>query len=92
MRKTDEIEQPASCLNNSQPDEPLFVLCARDPIAARIVRGWAERYAESKGGREKLTARQAAKYTEAHALADAMDAWAREQGLIDECGRPLPKN
>lgn len=92
MIKTAEIEQPTSCLNHSQPDEPIFVLCARDPVAARIVRAWAERYAESKGGRENLNAKQAAKYAEAHALADAMDVWARERGLIDEFGRPTAKN
>lgn len=92
MRKADELEQPTSCLNKSQPDEPVFVLCARDPCAARVVRAWAERYAESKGGRDKLNARQAAKYKEAHDLADAMDVWAREHGYIDEFGRPLPKN
>lgn len=92
MKKRDEIEQPTSCLNHSQPDEPIFVLCARDPVASRIVRGWAERYKEMKLAQGVMTMRQVAKYNEAHALADEMDAWALDHGLIDECGRPKPKS
>lgn len=41
MKKLDEISNENSCLNKSKENEPIFVLCARDPIAAKIVRLWA---------------------------------------------------
>lgn len=66
MRKIDEIEQPGSCLNKARPEEPLFVLRAKDPLAANIVRAWAAT-AESSGTHE------AEKIAEARKLADTMD-------------------
>ncbi len=43
MKKIDEIQKPDSCLNKSADDEPLFVLCGRDMLAAEVVRFWAWR-------------------------------------------------
>lgn len=40
MLKSQELRTPHSCLNKSQPEEPVFVLVARDPTAAQTVRLW----------------------------------------------------
>jgi len=42
MIKRDELSDPHSCLNRSRYDEPLFVLCGRDPSFAWAVRAWAQ--------------------------------------------------
>lgn len=68
MRKIDEIEQPASCLNKARAEEPLFVLRAKDPLAPAVVRTWANN-AEATGAHEPE------KIAEARALADAMDEY-----------------
>lgn len=68
MKKHAEIEAPGSCLNKSEPDEPLFVLCARDPIAPDAVMRWAF-IAEQQGTHEP------AKIEEARALAAQMEEW-----------------
>jgi hypothetical protein len=66
--KKDEIANPKSCLNKAADDEPVFVLRAKDPLAALIVRHWAF-VAEEHGVHEPE------KLAEARALADRMDAW-----------------
>lgn len=40
MLKRDELAYNKSCLNNARDDEYLFVLLARDPIAAVVVDYW----------------------------------------------------
>lgn len=75
MIKTKEISDPNSCLNKARDDEPLFVLRAHDPRASSIVRAWATDYRYVKGGARAMTSAQAAKFAEACAIADAMDAW-----------------
>lgn len=56
------------CYANAEPDEPMFILLARDRDAAHLVRTWAEiRRARGGHNEEKLA--------EAEACADAMDAW-----------------
>lgn len=62
------------CYHNAAPDEPMFVLLARDPLAPGLVREWADQ-------REAVavTARQFAKVAEARQCADAMEAWAASQ-------------
>lgn len=92
MRKKQELDDPTSCLNNSRLDEPLFVLCARDPAAAPTVREWARRYVKAKGGKRKLTDRQRRKVQEAFDLADLMDRWALDNGYIEPTGKPTGKN
>lgn len=68
MRKIDEIEQPTSCLNKARAEEPLFVLRAKDPLAAGTVRAWANA-AEISGQHEPE------KIAEARALADNMEQY-----------------
>lgn len=41
MLKADELTNPLSCINKAAPDEPVFVLRAKDPCAAYAVRMWA---------------------------------------------------
>lgn len=41
MRKSQELQEPNSCLNKARGDEPIFVLRAKDPIAAKVVTVWA---------------------------------------------------
>lgn len=89
MKKRDELKQPTSCLNHSRSDEPLFVLCARDPAAPPMVREWARRYVRAKGGKRWLTAKQRAKVEEAFKIADEMDAWALYNGYIKPTGEPM---
>jgi len=66
MLKRYELSEPRSCLNKAAGDEPVFVLRAKDPLAAQTIRHWAtmaEGYHEPK------------KIKEAFELADAMDSW-----------------
>lgn len=56
------------CYANADPDEPMFVLLGRDPLAGDLVRKWAE-------WREKLPNPDQRKIDEAIACADAMDFW-----------------
>lgn len=60
----------SNCLKNSQDDEPLFVLCARDPLAPALVREWAAR-AGAQGVREEKT-------VGARQIAEEMDRWREE--------------
>lgn len=55
------------CYDAAEPDEPMFVLLARDPIAPELVRRWARE-------RRKLNG-ESAKTREADACADAMESW-----------------
>lgn len=58
------------CYRAADPDEPMFVLLGRDPLAAGLVREWADQ-------REAvaLTPRQFSKVVEARRCADMMDVW-----------------
>jgi hypothetical protein len=60
------------CYANAQPDEPMFVLLGRDPMAGMLVRQWAA-MRQAKG--EDIS-----KVQEALNCADALDAWARSLG------------
>lgn len=67
------------CYSNAKPDEPMFVLLARDPSAPTIVRIWTRLYEARKravqwGG---LSNEQGLKVGEALRCADAMEAWAK---------------
>jgi len=76
MIKIREQTDPTSCLNKAERDEPVFVLLARDPQAAALVRKWAddrERESALAGKPERPE-----KLAEARALADLMDAWRSE--------------
>lgn len=65
--KRDEISDPNSCLNRAGDEEPIFVLRAKDPLAARIVREWA--------ARAVLSGKHDDRAIEANRFANAMDAW-----------------
>jgi hypothetical protein len=55
------------CYQKAAPDEPMFILLARDPIAPDLIRQWAEQRLEEGEDHEKID--------EAFACADAMDKW-----------------
>lgn len=59
------------CYEKAEPDEPMFVLLARDPLAAEVVRAWVE-FARHDGIHEE-------KIAEAEECADLMDAWREER-------------
>lgn len=65
------------CYANAEPDEPMFVLLARDPQAAYLVRQWADgrAVAISRGQRPIEDFSQ---IDEAHKCANAMEAWRKE--------------
>lgn len=56
------------CYKNAAPDEPMFILLARDPMAPTLVRAWA--HARIERGKDD------AKAKDALTLADSMEAWA----------------
>ena len=41
MTRMDELTDPTSCINKAENDEPVFVLRAKDPLAAATVDHWA---------------------------------------------------
>lgn len=66
------------CFRNLEPDEPYFVLMARDPSAALLVRMWAHgRKVMIEGGEKPYT--DMAMVTEALLCADEMEAFATER-------------
>ncbi len=60
------------CYANAHPDEPMFILLGRDPMAGTIVRNWARHRAQL--GEDPV------KVQEALDCADAMDKWAISLG------------
>ena len=66
MTKAEELRNPHGCLNKAASDEPVFVLRAKDPIAAQVVRLWAT-MAERDHSADKCDG--------ALAIAAAMDEW-----------------
>jgi hypothetical protein len=65
------------CYANALPDEPLFILLARDPTAAALVRAWA--YQRSSAiDNEMRPQSDRAQVTEALHCADAMERWRKE--------------
>jgi hypothetical protein len=60
------------CLGRSAADEPVFVLCARDRLAAETVRAWID-YATARGV-------AAAKLADAADVAREMDGWRERAG------------
>ncbi len=56
------------CYANAEPDEPMFILLARDPAAPALVESWADR-------RERDGKTSPEKIAEARACAQAMRRW-----------------
>lgn len=67
MLKHLELSRPDSCLNKAAADEPVFVLRAKDPMAAMTIRHWVAM--SSAGAHESI------KLAEAMKAADGMDEW-----------------
>lgn len=63
---------PFDCYAKAQPDEPMFILLGRDPLAGALVRLWAEM--------RLSTGEDPKKVAEATACAHAMDQWAKSLG------------
>jgi hypothetical protein len=62
------------CYENAEPDEPMFVLLARDPVAAEVVRDWIKR----RGDIQLLKYTSRRQTTEAAVCAVDMETWYRE--------------
>lgn len=65
------------CYKNAEPDEPLFVLLARDKYAPHLVRQWAHQRSMAIDLGEKPEADRAM-VREALTCADAMERWRAE--------------
>lgn len=77
MLKKHELVVPHSCLNKADPNEPIFVLRAKDPLAAMTIRYWAA-MADGVHEHEKID--------EALRFAVEMDQWHNAPACI----APLP--
>lgn len=66
---------PFDCYANAKPDEPMFVLLARDPHAPSMVRVWADKYLSSKMRTTGVGPAELAKFNEAAQCADDMEVW-----------------
>lgn len=60
------------CYENADPDEPMFVLLARDPMAPILVELWASLRAQAAGNPSKVA--------EARQCAENMRKWKHEHG------------
>lgn len=60
------------CYTKAEPDEPMFILLARDPVAATMVRIWIK--LRRMLGHD-VTNKDRRKIGEAKRVADAMDKW-----------------
>ena len=66
------------CHAAAGPDEPIFTLRAKDPLAGMLVRRWAYLFQARKKAKDDYGPDAQRKYMEAHDVADAMDRWHRE--------------
>ncbi len=66
------------CYAKAEPDEPMFTLLARDPLAASSVRAWAinlQNQVDMKILPEEDAAKNREKVQEAYACANEMEKW-----------------
>lgn len=68
------------CFANAEPDEPMFVLLGRDPVAGLIVELWAHLRVEM--GKD---APDDPMIVEAIECAKALNKWAADLGKKDQC-------
>lgn len=83
MLKRDELEALAKgegCLARSADDEPIFILCGRDVLAAARIREWADELEKHAHLQGELTAQRKDKIYKARVLANEMDAWRASHG------------
>ena len=71
------------CYKNAEPDEPMFILLARDVSAPDLVRTWADRRAQLVAHGEKPESDLAVVY-EARECADQMEDWRRANRELAE--------
>lgn len=79
-------EEERGCLSKALPDEPMFVLLARDLDAPRLVRAWADRREATDAPDQKWEADKwvtpphpdAAQIAEARYCAARMEVWRYE--------------
>jgi len=69
--KAENLIHRESCLNKAQFDEPLFILRAKDPLAAQTVRLWAAMASTGAHSPDKVAS--------AVNLAEDMEAWRKAQ-------------
>ena len=60
------------CFSAAEPDEEMFILLGRDPMAGVLVRAWAHMREQAGESPEKVK--------EARDVADKLDAWAIARG------------
>jgi hypothetical protein len=65
------------CYEKAEPDEPMFTLLARDPMAAKVVRYWIELRKQAAYNPGLVTEHTV--IAEARACADAMEDWLRRE-------------
>lgn len=72
-------DNPAAydCYEKAEPDEPMFVLIARDTLAPDLVRAWAFKHRTVHGRTDK--------YEEAMECAYQMEEWNKRHGGVP-CG------
>lgn len=66
------------CYANAEPDEPMFVLLARDPLAPSLVRDWAIQYRQKKKLAGTWDERAEEKFDEAIRCAYNMEDWRKQ--------------
>lgn len=77
---------PFDCYAKADPDEPMFVLLGRDPVAAEVVEEWlVKRMTFHKERTPAMVRAEAAQEVQAYECAAAMRAWATKLGKT-----PLP--
>ena len=82
MKKYLEVSEPTSCLSRAEPDEPVFVLLARDIVAPAAIEYWVfHRCANGKNNPGD------AQIIEALTLAGQMRNWRRQKLLEREADR-----
>ena len=66
---------PFDCYAKADPDEPIFVLRAKDPLAPALVRLWAHVRRVYDQKNSPITPFDSDKYFEANQCADQMEDW-----------------
>jgi hypothetical protein len=91
MTKDENLNDPNSCLNRAQGDEPIFVLRANDEIAPIVIRHWASLYLymkTSSGADINLfTDKQKEKYLNALMDANSFEEWRKQKDEFEKWTR-----
>lgn len=74
------------CYAKADPNEPIFILLARDPLAPALVRLWAHvRRVYDQANGQKISAANSDKYFEAQECADQMEFWQQKREVASLC-------